>query len=130
MYAAGTSKDALAFNCVQRGHQQARTRAAARAVARVRSSSRHALTDCSAPQALETFPTFLAVSLLGGLRHPYLVTLAGGAWIAGRLRWAACYAADGPAGRYGSVWSRFIWYGLVVNAAATVSFALGLAGVL
>ena len=67
---------------------------------------------------------------MGGLRHPYLVTLAGGAWIAGRLRWAACYAADGPAGRYGSVWSRFIWYGLVVNAAATVSFALGLAGVL
>ena len=24
MYAAGTSKDAVAFNCVQRGHQQAR----------------------------------------------------------------------------------------------------------
>ena len=81
-------------------------------------------------QALETFPSFLAVSLLGGLRHPYLVTLAGAAWIAGRLRWAALYAADGPAGRYGSVWSRFIWYGLVANAAAAVSFALGLAGVL
>ena len=27
MYAAGTSKDALAFNCVQRGHQQARAHA-------------------------------------------------------------------------------------------------------
>jgi hypothetical protein len=72
----------------------------------------------------------LAVSLLGGLRHPHLVTLAGAAWIVGRMRWASCYAADGPAGRYGSVWSRFIWYGLVVNAAAAVSFALGLAGVL
>ena len=124
MYAAGTSKDALAFNCVQRGHQQARAccGAVASACADVASALR--------AQALETFPSFLAVSLLGGLRHPYLVTLAGAAWIAGRLRWAACYAAGGPAARYGSVWSRFIWYGLVVNAAAAVSFALGLAGVL
>ena len=84
----------------------------------------------AAAQALETFPTFLAVSLLGGVRHPYLVTLSGAAWIVGRLRWAACYAAGGPEARYGSGWSRFIWSGLVANAAAAVSFALGLAGVL
>ena len=79
-------------------------------------------------QALETFPTFLAVSLLGGVRHPYLVTLAGVSWILGRLRWADCYATGGPTARYNSFWSRFIWYGLVVNSAAAVSFALGLAG--
>ena len=90
--------------------------------------TRGALPWPSRLQALETFPSFLAVSLLGGVRHPYLVTLAGAAWIAGRLRWADCYAAGGPEARYSSRWSRFIWYGLVVNAAAAVSFALGLAG--
>ena len=72
----------------------------------------------------------MAVSLLGGVRHPYLVTLAGVSWIIGRMRWASLYAAGGPEARYGSFWSRFIWYGLVGNAAAAVSFALGLAGVL
>ena len=47
----------------------------------------------------------------------------------GRLRWAACYAENGAAGRYGSMFSKFIWWSLVVNSVATVSFALGLAGV-
>ncbi len=59
MYAAGNSKDAVAFNCVQRGHSQ----------------------------ALETLGMFLALSLLGGVRHPYFVAASGFAWILGRLNW-------------------------------------------
>lgn len=59
MYASGNSKDAVAFNCVQRGHAQ----------------------------ALETFQAFLALSLVGGARHPYFVAASGVAWILGRLNW-------------------------------------------
>ena len=80
-YAEGKSKASREFNCVQRGHQQ----------------------------ALETLPSFLLLSLVGGLRHPILTALAGVAWIVGRLRWAELYAKHGPEGRYGSFWSRFIW---------------------
>ena len=101
MYATGTSKDAVKFNCVQRGHQQ----------------------------ALETFTSYVALSLVGGLRHPYAVATMGLFWIIGRLRWATCYAQGGPEARYGSAFSLFIWVSLFVSLAATGSFALGLAGV-
>ena len=50
------------------------------------------------------------------------------AWIIGRMRWANCYAEAGAEGRYGSFWSKFIWYSLIANSVATVSFAAGLAG--
>ena len=101
MYATGTSKDAVKFNCVQRGHQQ----------------------------ALETFTSYVVLSLVGGLRHPYAVALMGVFWCIGRLRWATCYAQGGPEARYGSAFSIFIWASLFVSLAATASFALGLAGV-
>ncbi len=41
---------------------------------------------------------------------------------------ARCYAEGGPGARYNSFWSRFIWYSLVGNAVAALSFAAGLAG--
>ncbi len=46
----------------------------------------------------------------------------------GRMRWASCYAEGGAEARYGSFWSKFIWYSLIANAVATVSFAGSLAG--
>ena len=79
-------------------------------------------------QALETFPSFLALSLLGGARHPLVVTAAGVAWIAARLQWAKCYAEGGPANRYSSKWSAFVWYSLLGAAVASLSFAGGVAG--
>jgi glutathione S-transferase len=101
MYAAGVSKDAVKFNCVQRGHQQ----------------------------ALETFGAYVTLSLVGGLRHPFAVSIMGVFWIIGRLRWATCYAQGGPEARYGSLFSIFIWLSLFGSLAATMSFAGGLAGV-
>lgn len=100
MYAEGTSADAVAFNCVQRGHQQ----------------------------ALETFPTFLACSLLGGVRHPVLATAAGLVYIRARNTWARLYAEGGASNRYASAWSVYIWRTLVGVSVASLSFAAGTAG--
>jgi uncharacterized MAPEG superfamily protein len=80
-------------------------------------------------QALETFPSYVAMSLVGGLRHPYAVAVTGVFWAIGRLRWATCYAEGGPEKRYSSAFAIFIWASLFVSLAATGSFALGLAGV-
>lgn len=55
-YAAGDSENAVKFNCVQRGHQQ----------------------------ALETYPMFLVLSIIGGIKHPVTTALAGVLWIHAR----------------------------------------------
>jgi len=52
MQAEGDSDNARMFNCVQRGHHQ----------------------------ALETYPQFLAFSLVGGLRHPFVTAACGVLW--------------------------------------------------
>ena len=52
MYAEGFSNEAKEFNCVQRSHQQ----------------------------ALETYPQYLALSLIGGLRFPISSTVCGILW--------------------------------------------------
>merc|ERR1719369_1166068 len=48
MYAEGFDENAKRFNCLQRGHQQ----------------------------ALETFPSVLVCSMIGGLRHPILTSMS------------------------------------------------------
>lgn len=57
-YASGDNENAVNFNCVQRGHQQ----------------------------ALETYPMFLALSIIGGIKHPICTALAGLLWIQGRKK--------------------------------------------
>ena len=99
MYADSATPDGKKFNCVQRGHQQ----------------------------ALESYPTFLALSLIGGVGHPLLTTASGAAWISARLRWAQDYAAYGPEGRYNGKWSRFIWWSLIAGMAASLSTAAQIA---
>ena len=58
MYAEGFSEPARVFNCVQRGHQQ----------------------------ALETYPMFIAWSLIGGLMYPVSCAFGGLVWIYARLQ--------------------------------------------
>ena len=126
MYADSSTKEGRAFNCVQRGHQQ----------------------------ALETYPQFLALSLIGGVQHPLLTTAAGAAWIAARLQWAKDYAEHGPGatsaapprsggasaptdvqptlrtgaeGRYNAKYSRFIWYSMIAGMVASLSTAAHIA---
>eukprot|EP01062_Namystynia_karyoxenos_P047826 TRINITY_DN36207_c0_g1_i1.p1 TRINITY_DN36207_c0_g1~~TRINITY_DN36207_c0_g1_i1.p1 ORF type:complete len:251 (+),score=30.26 TRINITY_DN36207_c0_g1_i1:70-753(+) len=96
MYAAGDSEAAVAFNSVQRGHQQ----------------------------ALETYTSFALLSLIGGLTHPVTVTVAGVVWCVGRLRYATGYAAGGPKGRLSLPGARGVWWALLAVATAASAAAL------
>ena len=81
-YATGESESAKLFNCVQRCHQQ----------------------------ALETYPQFLAMSLLAGLQFPITTALEGVVWIVARLAWSEGYATGKPENRYAySPLGRHIW---------------------
>jgi len=60
MYATGKDKKSVTFNCIQRGHQQ----------------------------ALETFSTVLACSLIGGIRYPLSTWIFGVGYIKSRMEWA------------------------------------------
>eukprot|EP01065_Artemidia_motanka_P023732 TRINITY_DN28395_c0_g1_i3.p1 TRINITY_DN28395_c0_g1~~TRINITY_DN28395_c0_g1_i3.p1 ORF type:complete len:227 (+),score=19.61 TRINITY_DN28395_c0_g1_i3:63-743(+) len=91
MYATGDSADAVAFNCVQRGHQH----------------------------AFETYTSFVALSLIGGVQYPITVALAGVVWAFGRLQYATAYAAAGPKGKMSFTGARGIWWSLLAVATAS-----------
>eukprot|EP01041_Mallomonas_annulata_P011219 gene11219-23449_t len=98
MYAEGFSKNAKAFNCIQRSHQQ----------------------------GLETYPQFLAFSLLGGLHYPLFVSCTGLVTVYARLKWAEGYRKGEPSKRYDHWCSYFIWIGLVSTAYAAGATAIEL----
>eukprot|EP00668_Euglena_longa_P045414 GGOE01061074.1.p1 GENE.GGOE01061074.1~~GGOE01061074.1.p1 ORF type:complete len:179 (+),score=25.58 GGOE01061074.1:40-576(+) len=102
MYAIGGSEEDKKFNCVQRGHQH----------------------------AFETYTQFVALSLIGGLRHPITTALAGIVWTIARLRWAEGYASGDPEKRYSSPWGACVWYSLVAVMTTAGSTALGILGIL
>eukprot|EP01043_Picozoa_sp_COSAG02_P004249 COSAG02_NODE_109_length_36250_cov_121.168903_20_plen_195_part_00 len=81
MYAAGDSENAKKFNCIQRGHQQ----------------------------ALESWPSFLACSLVGGISFPLTTAALGAFWCKARLDWAKGYASGDPSKRYEGT-GVMIWY--------------------
>eukprot|EP00298_Acanthocystis_sp_HF-20_P026614 c4408_g1_i1.p1 GENE.c4408_g1_i1~~c4408_g1_i1.p1 ORF type:complete len:197 (-),score=73.86 c4408_g1_i1:46-636(-) len=87
LYAEGFSEEAKLFNCVQRGHQQ----------------------------ALETYPSFLACSLVGGLTQPLMTSFGGLLWCIARLRWAKGYATGEPNNRYADFWAPHIWTALLIQ---------------
>mmetsp|Transcript_12757 Transcript_12757/g.24750 ORF Transcript_12757/g.24750 Transcript_12757/m.24750 type:complete len:185 (-) Transcript_12757:177-731(-) len=98
MYAEGTSDEATQFNCVQRGHQN----------------------------ALETYPSFVALSLIGGLRHPVVTSLCGLLWSASRIKWAEGYA-KGSDKRYSDHFlGVHIWTALVGVIFTSVSASFGI----
>jgi glutathione S-transferase len=93
MYAEGFSDTGKVFNCIQRGHQQ----------------------------ALETYPQFVVLSLIGGFQYPASVALGGLLWAYARLKWAEGYGTGTPSNRY-SHWSSYgIWTSLLIQLFATVS---------
>ena len=100
MYAEGDSEKAKKFNCVQRSHQQ----------------------------ALETYPQFLAMSLISGAFSPVLTTISGLVWNFSRSAWAAGYSTGDPENRYTSFYSFGIWYSVlfvIAGATATAGNILG-----
>ena len=50
--------------------------------------------------AMESFPFFLALSLLGGLRYPVAVSIHGLCWTVGRFIWTRGYVSGDPIARY------------------------------
>jgi len=101
MYSNGNSESDKMFNCVQRGHQQ----------------------------ALETYPQFVAMSLLGGIRHPIVCSLTGIAWLIARDQWAKGYATGDPDNRYSKAMAKHIWTCLFIVMAASLSTASGVLGI-
>lgn len=97
LYAEGFTINAKLFNCVQRGHQQ----------------------------ALETYSSFVALSLVSGLFFPFVSTFSGIIWCVARIFWAKGYASGEPKNRYESVFSYGIWTSfLIVLIGAAVSSVL------
>lgn len=66
------STENMAFNCVQRAHQN----------------------------TLENYPQFLLALMIGGLEMPYFCTLGGWIWIMGRVCYARGYYTGDPQRRY------------------------------
>eukprot|EP01060_Flectonema_neradi_P031345 TRINITY_DN4735_c0_g1_i1.p1 TRINITY_DN4735_c0_g1~~TRINITY_DN4735_c0_g1_i1.p1 ORF type:complete len:198 (+),score=48.08 TRINITY_DN4735_c0_g1_i1:57-596(+) len=100
MYAEGTDENATKFNCIQRGHQQ----------------------------ALETYPQFLMMSVIGGLFSPVVVTFCGVIYNISRRVWAEGYATGNPDSRYSSFVAVGIWYSLLAVMGASVATAVHITG--
>ena len=84
----GTSKNARAFNCVQRSHQQ----------------------------ILETFTGYLMTALLAGLEFPLSTSFFCGLWLYSRRVWQQGYStSDGaPGKRYDHPFAGFFWTAMLV----------------
>lgn len=100
LYAEGFSKTAKLFNCIQRGHQQ----------------------------ALETYPSFLALSLIAGIKYPITAAIGGIIWHIARFAWAKGYATGEPSKRYQSFLAFGVWSSLFIEllgaTATIVSFVM------
>ncbi len=84
------------FNNVQRGHQN----------------------------ALETYTAYLAMSVIGGLKHPIPVAIGGVFWIVGRVLFMEGYKA-GPNNRYGKG-GGLLWLGVLASLGSAISVTASL----
>jgi len=92
---AKTNKDAYLFNCYQRGHQN----------------------------ALETYPFFLFMLLVGGLKYPLTSAIGGVIWTLGRIAYFRGYSTGEPKAR---IRGSFMYIGLLVLLFVNIWTALGL----
>lgn len=96
MYALESeNKDAKAFNCVQRGHQN----------------------------TLEFLPTFLVLLLLGGLQYPIIAAVCGAVYSVARVQYFRGYATGSASARYQSG-GRFHGFALIGLLVCTVGLIL------
>ena len=64
-------------------------------------------------QALETYPQFLALSLVSAVLFPVTTALEGLLWLRARVAWADNYAKGKPEGRYEGLLARHVWTPLI-----------------
>eukprot|EP00545_Synedropsis_sp_CCMP1620_P010237 CAMPEP_0119003526 /NCGR_PEP_ID=MMETSP1176-20130426/614_1 /TAXON_ID=265551 /ORGANISM="Synedropsis recta cf, Strain CCMP1620" /LENGTH=189 /DNA_ID=CAMNT_0006955137 /DNA_START=116 /DNA_END=685 /DNA_ORIENTATION=+ len=89
LYAQGTSKHALAFNCVQRSHQH----------------------------IFENYSSVCVMGCMASLSFPIMAAISTFTYAVGRITMSKAYAAaDGDASkRYSSKFAIFMWYGFLMN---------------
>jgi len=102
MQAEGFSVEAKRFNCAQRGHQQ----------------------------ALETYGSFVAMSIIGGLAVPLVTAGSGLLWSIARKKWAEGYATGDPQQRYATKWGFHVWTALGNVLVASLCTSLVVAEIL
>lgn len=95
LYAEGFSQHAKLFNCVQRGHQH----------------------------ALETYPQYLVLSVIAGVKFPVTTTLGGLLWLLARTQWVEGYKTGDPAKRYQGWMAYGIWTSLIIIMVAALCTA-------
>lgn len=96
LYAEGFSKSAKLFNCIQRGHQQ----------------------------ALETYASFVVMSLVGGIKFPLTSAFGGFIWLIARFAWADGYATGEPNQRYSAFTAIGVWTSLVMVLVAAIGTSI------
>ncbi|DBB06139.1 hypothetical protein WJX82_010962 [Trebouxia sp. C0006] len=91
LYAEPSNKNANAFNCVQRGHQN----------------------------SLEGYAMFLSLLLPSGLKYPVAASIFGLIWIAGRILYFQGYSSGDPKARLRGNWGHIGELGLLVLVGMT-----------
>jgi hypothetical protein len=103
LYAQGTSRNAQAYNCVQRSHQH----------------------------IFENFPQMCLLSMVGAVHYPMMVAATLTTYAVGRITMSQAYAsANGDADkRYSHPMTKLLWYGyvatIVVATVSGISFVAG-----
>jgi hypothetical protein len=66
----------------------------------------------------------MALSVIGGLKHPVLVAIGGVFWIIGRILFMEGYKA-GPDNRYGKG-GALLWLGVLASLGSSISLTVSL----
>jgi len=99
--AAERLRKATVYNCHQRAHQQ----------------------------PLETYTSFVALSLVSGLRYPLLTAIYGAMWCIARVFYSQGYATGNPIDRYNNkLFAMWVWYSLLGLLISTAGAAAAVAG--
>lgn len=100
LYAQGTSKNVLAFNCVQRSHQQ----------------------------ILETIPGYFCSVLFTGLEFPITAFVLACLWLYSRIVWVKGYqeSIGKPMERYSHPFSGFFWHSMLTLVMTSLMVAIQL----
>lgn len=100
LYAQGTSKNALAFNCVQRSHQQ----------------------------IIETFPGYFCSVLFTGLEFPVTAFVMASLWLYSRMVWVKGYqeSKGKPMERYSHPFSGIFWHCMLALIMTSIMVAIEL----